>query len=264
MESLVALESMKEYFTYPSHNCFVIFKPKWKKDHGPKKPVFTVCDVSPSQEPNLWLRSLEIHVKNATRVDVTLKYAVSKCTMIKHCKDNLQLFVHKTSWKYGNLQNKVPEPNKNIESYQNFGTTKPRSISKDLDKPELNNETYSFFTNRSTPYYYLAIRYQGGCFRLFEVVLSYSFCSSMALSSNLVHLTETIAPANGTIQIGGSCAQNAQPLADNMTLYGNCMANGEWSSHAIGGECLCMAGFGKYLNGTSASCKSKCGKYFPY
>ncbi|XP_020902227.1 ephrin type-B receptor 1-B [Exaiptasia diaphana] len=222
---------------------------------GDGKVLYQVCDVSSSgSEPNKWIRTDVFRVGDATRIDVTVQYAVSNCSTsvsLAYCKEALKLYVYNTA-----TQHKVPEPWQTPDVYHIFGITSPTNRSTgSLSRNFANTEKHSFLTNPSTPYYYLAIQYQGGCFELYSVTISYSVCPSLALPTGLIQLPRTIAPANGTIRVPGSCAENAQPLADNATLYGNCKANGEWSSQVISDRCLCKAGYGRYLNGSGAVCK---------
>lgn len=150
----------------------------------------------------------------------------------------------------------LPEPFSMPQEYEKFATTKPNITVVSVTKPD-NTETYSFLANSSALYYYLAIQSRGGCFILYNLTISYSVCPSLALPSGLIQLPRTMAPVSGSIQVSGSCAANAQPLDKNMTLYGECNANGEWSSNVTSGECWCKAGYGKYLVGLSANCKGQ-------
>ncbi|XP_028518913.1 ephrin type-B receptor 2 isoform X2 [Exaiptasia diaphana] len=228
--------------------------------NGDGKVFYQVCDVSSPSEPNKWIRSNVFLVGDAKRIDVTVEYAVSKCSSvpsITNCKETLKLYVHKTAIQHSFVNNRVPEPWKTLEVYQVFGTTSATNLSTgSLSRSFANTETYSFLTNSSTPYHYFAMQYRGGCFELYSVTISYSVCPSIALPTGLVQLPRTISPANGTIEVSGRCLENAvQPLANNATLYGHCQSNGEWGSEAAGGECLCKAGYGRYLNGPGAVCK---------
>jgi len=236
-----------------------IFILQWKDWNDNNKCRYTACDNSASSAPNTWLRSGVIKVIEPARIDVTVRYGALKCTSrIPYCKESLALYVHKTSNVYdGSRQNRVPEPGSMPEEYENFASTNPKIlVSSDITKPD-NNETYSFSTNSSALYYYLAIQYRGGCFSLYNVTISYSVCPSVALPSSLIQLPRTMAPVSGSIKGFGACPANAEPLANNVTLYGECNANGEWSSNVTSGECWCSEGYGKYLNGSGGQCKGE-------
>ncbi|KXJ07080.1 Ephrin type-B receptor 2 [Exaiptasia diaphana] len=225
---------------------------------GDGKVFYQVCDVKSANEPNKWIRSNVFLVGDAKRIDVTVQYAVSKCSSvpsIQYCKEHVNLYVYKTAIEHSTSG--IPEPWVKPKVYHLFGTTFPKILdtSGSLSRSFANNDTYSFLTNSTTRYYYIALQYRGGCFELYSVTISYSVCPSLALPTGLIQLPKTIAPANGTIRVPGSCAANAQPLADNATLYGNCKANGEWIMEVISDQCLCKAGYGRYLNGSGAVCK---------
>jgi len=220
---------------------------------------YYACLRSPSGVPNAWLRSNVFVVGGAKRVDVTVEYAVSNCStlLFRYCKEIFNLYVYKTSVIHTPTGNRVPDPATTPEVYKLFGTTKPNVLTVRYFNKAENTETYYFLTNATTPNYYLAIQYRGGCFKLYGVTVSYSVCQSLALPSGIIQLPLTVAPANGSIQVSGSCAQHVQPLANNSALYGYCKADGEWNTNMFRGECWCDAGYGKYSVGLGAECKGR-------
>lgn len=215
--------------------------------------------MAPRGQPNTWLRSDIIEVQHAKRIDITIDYAVQNCSAIRnaqHCKHEFDLYAHQTSNIY--TPDKIPDPYLTRGSfYEKIGTLKPKVISVPKLQEAQNFETHSFKIRPGNNYVYLALHYRGGCLVVYGVHVHYYRCPSLALSSSLIQLPLTTSPANGSVQVKGSCTEHAEPMTNVNDLFGYCEADGKWSKDLNRGECLCEAGFEKVFVNSGSECKGK-------
>ena len=154
----------------------------------------------------------------------------------------------------------IPDPFTSRNVYEKIATLSPKVLTSQgsITAKAENKETHSFVVNKTMPYMYLAFQYKGGCISLHSVSVDYYRCTHKALSSSLVELPATVSPANGSLQVKGSCAQNTKPLTNTSDLYGFCKADGEWSTDMYHGQCGCDVGYGKVSSGGSgAECRGE-------
>ncbi|XP_031575474.1 ephrin type-B receptor 1-B-like isoform X2 [Actinia tenebrosa] len=234
------------------------WKNAWPNDDRTKPVRYSVCDaLSHTPKANQWLTSTHIFISPANRIDITIEYAMSDCSVInnQYCRQNFSLYLHKsrTQLSIGSL----PDPYKNLDIFEKIGTSSPKVLSTagNLDQAQRNKETFSVMVDAAKPYVYLAFHYQGGCVKLFSVTVQYYKCPSIKLSSNLVKLPQTIAPADNSTKVKGSCssAQHLKPLTNESDLYGYCQEDGEWSTDRYRGECGCDYGYGKVATVSAGS-----------
>ncbi|XP_031575449.1 ephrin type-A receptor 7-like isoform X2 [Actinia tenebrosa] len=223
------------------------WKNAWPNGDISKPVQYSVCDASPNTpKANQWLTSTDISSGLANRIDIIIEYAMSDCSVInnQYCRQNFSLYLHESPTQLPDKS--FPNPYTNLGIFEKIGTSSPKVLTTgSLDQAQRNKETFSAMVNK--PYAYLALYYQGGCVKLFSVSVQYYQCPSIKLSSNLVQLPQTIAPANNSTKVKGSCssAQHLKPLTNESDLYGYCQDDGEWSTDRYHGECGCDYGYGK-------------------
>ena len=88
-------------------------------------------------------------------------------------------------------------------------------------------------------YVILAFHNYGACSTLFSVKVTYNVCPEETLTSSLVSLPRTAAPANDSepTRVEGECNKEAVQLYGSLYVY--CDSNGEWNTTGHGGRCIC-------------------------
>ena len=89
-------------------------------------------------------------------------------------------------------------------------------------------------------YVILAFHNYGACSILLSVKVTYNVCPDETLSSSLVSLQRTVAPANdsATIRVEGNCTKDAVQVSG--SLFVHCESNGEWrNTTGLEGKCIC-------------------------
>ncbi|XP_048581123.1 ephrin type-B receptor 1-B isoform X2 [Nematostella vectensis] len=217
-------------FTYPS---------------GPLTEIQQIaCDVNPSGPPNAWLRSDDMSVEHAQRLEVNVTFTARNCTAIgspEHCHYNFDIYIMESQDK----PEISPNPYLDSELFKRIGTLKPTVVKYDKNDPGDNRNSVSVVLANTTQYVYFALHYTGGCIGVKDFIVSYNQCPKMALSSSLVELPRTVSPAKGSQKVKGNCVAHSQPLTDESELYGYCQSNGEWSPamYTSRHRCMCHAGY---------------------
>ena len=88
-------------------------------------------------------------------------------------------------------------------------------------------------------YAILAFHNYGACSTLFSVSVTYNVCPDETLSSSLMSLPRTVAPANNLqpVRVKANCDKDAVQVSGN--LYVHCESTGEWNTTGLEGRCIC-------------------------
>ena len=123
-----------------------------------------------------------------------------------------------------------PDPLSNSTAYE-----KVAEINQTTDI--ITSETKSILVKGN--YVILAFHNYGACINLFSVKVTYNVCPDETLSSSLVSLQRTVAPANdsATIRVEGNCIKDAVQVSG--SLFVHCESNGEWNTTGLEGKCIC-------------------------
>ena len=180
-------------------------------------------------EPNNWLLSDLIQVREVNRVDVTVEYSITQCPpSALYCKEYFDAYV----WESDSIvvRDKIPHPININGSYRRFASF---------------NRQSSGFTVVTVPlvlsrrYFVLGFRDQGGCRTLNSVTVTYNVCPRTTLSRTLVSVPRTLAPSNDRewISVLGECAANSLLVSNSLNVL--CESSGEWNITRLGGGCVC-------------------------
>ena len=203
------------------------------------KPTrFGACDVSlllSNPQPDNWLISDQISIRDANRIDIIVEYFIRNCSTFQnnggsYCDDVFDLYVnHSDQLIADNYQ--YSDPLSNRMRYEKAAvinqTTNRRSVS----------ETISVLVQGK--YVILAFHNYGACNTLFSVSVAYNVCPDESLSSSLMLLARNVAPANDSqpIRVKADCDLNTLQVSG--SLYVHCESNGEWNTNGLEGRCIC-------------------------
>ena len=199
---------------------------------------YTVCNIlkpdgssyykSPF-EPNNWLLSDLIQVREVNRVDVTVEYSITQCPpSALYCKEYFDAYVWESDSTV--VRDKIPHPININGSYRRFASF---------------NRQSNGFTVLTVPlvlprrYFVLGFRDQGGCRTLNSVKVTYNVCPRTTLRRTLVSVPRTLAPSNDreSISVLGECAANSVLVSNSLNVL--CESSGEWNITRLGGGCVC-------------------------
>lgn len=195
-----------------------------------------MCSLRALQEPAVWLRTQDIDVKGAKRADVFVTYRIKPCSTnssqqveFKFCKEKIGLYVY-----HSNSSGIKLDP-----------TNSQTKFEKLIDLPVTGNtKTETRFTaiRPKGTFFYLAFLDQGACVAIYNVRVTYSYCTNRIIDT-LVQFPRTFAPFDNSevTFIEGKC-----PVINSVNktrLVGYCDSSGRWnvSSNV---RCLCEPGFG--------------------
>ncbi len=212
------------------------------------KKRYKVCDISDgiTREPNNWLQTDFIDVRNAKRLDIEVHYSLTNCPTTatsRNCKTYLTLYSYHTD-----IRKPVPNPTKGVFKKETVLTPpalpKPGELVKDIFRGSLGTKAKGI---------YLAFLDQGACVTMTKVVISYKYCPETG--STLVTFPRTVAPANDSdlMEHIGKCADVNSINKDKISSV--CLSNGEWNI-TDDVVCLCKAGY-ELVNGTVAPLECK-------
>ena len=173
-------------------------------------------------------------------VHITIEYRTLKCSSYpdnggKYCKEYLDLYVHQSG------QSTEPHPLTNNASYDKIAKTAPSALGIRVSQ--------TFSINVRGKYIVLAFHDQGSCTVVFSVAVEYYFCPETVHDGGLVYLPRTIAPANNSEPVVGSCTNNAVHEQDILKV--NCQSDGVWNLSSLNGRCICM----EDMENTRGECK---------
>ncbi|XP_078374630.1 ephrin type-A receptor 4-like isoform X3 [Oculina patagonica] len=209
---------------------------------------YTVCDISDgiTREPNNWLRTDFVDVRNATQLDIEVHYSLRNCPLTsisRYCKTYFTLYSY-----HADSRDPIPDPTKGV--FQNETVITPTT----LPKPgELVKDIFRGLVVPKAKGIYLAFLDQGACIAMTKVIISYRYCPKNY--STFVIFPRTAAPANNSdlIEQEGKCADVNS--INKVKLSGVCLSSGQWNT-TDDLACLCKAGY-QLVNGTIAPLECK-------
>ena len=188
---------------------------------------YSICNPDNSEEPNNWLRSPIIEVKDIQRLDVTFRYFSQQCGQsASFCKEYFYAYVWESNTTVTRRQ--IPHPIDEFQLYRRFANITRQSN-------QTTNLTVSL--HLSSKYIVLGIRDQGGCRQLYSVKVSYKVCVKKTLKYRLVSFPSMLAQAESTPVQVLCMANSRQIVPGNLTVL--CDSNGEWNTRRLGGGCVC-------------------------
>ena len=172
-----------------------------------------------------------------TAVYITLEYRTVNCSGNggKYCKEYFDLYVRQSEQPTEN------DPLRNNVTYEKIARTAPSALSTRVSQ--------TFSVNVKGKYTVLAFHDQGSCTVLLSVIFKYYFCPETVHDGGLVYLPRTIAPANNSEPVVGSCTNNAVHEQDILKV--NCQSDGVWNLSSLNGRCICM----EDMENTRGECK---------
>ena len=161
-----------------------------------------------------------------TAVYITIEYQTFNCSLRnggKYCKEYFDLYVQQSG------QSTQPDPLTNNATYDKIARTAPSALGIRVSQ--------TFTVNVKGKYIVLAFHDQGSCTVLLSVAAKYYFCPETVHVDGLVNLPRTIAPANNSEPVVGSCIKNA--VHEQGILKMNCQSDGGWNISSLKGNCIC-------------------------
>ena len=216
------------------YTLFIYLSFQWTRSPNPTR--YQVCDVSlpPSNtQPDDWLISDQVSIRDANRIDITVDYFIRSCSNFpnnggSYCVDAFGLYVNQSDQF---IVDGVYYPDPRIDSAYERVTEIKQAID------SRNSETINFLPKGK--YIILAFRNYGACGTLFSVKVTYNVCPDETLNNRLVSLPRTVAPVNESsfIQVEGNCTKDAVEVPG--SLFAHCESNGEWNTTGLQGRCIC-------------------------
>ena len=178
-------------------------------------------------QPNNWLRSdpIEVH-SGVTAVYITIEYRTFNCSVKKggkYCEEYFDLYEHQSG------QPTQPDPLINNATYDKIARTAPPALGIRVSQ--------TFRVNVKEKNIVVAFHDQGSCSLLYSVAVKYYFCPETVHDGGLLNLPRTIAPANNSEPVVGSCTKNA--VHEQGILRVNCQSDGVWNITSLKGNCIC-------------------------
>ena len=217
--------------------CFFILQ--WER-LGTTPPRYKACDADLSlsdPQPNYWLLSYQIAVRDANRIDIVVKYLITNCLGSglpnnggPYCVNVFDLHVNQSDQFIAD-QALYPDPLSNSMAYEKVAEIKQATN-------KITSETISILVTRKDVI--LAFHNNGSCITLFSVKVTYNICPDETLGSSLMSLLRTVAPANDSqpIRVEGNCIKDAVQVSG--SLFVHCESNGEWNTTGLEGKCICQ------------------------
>ena len=211
---------------------------------------YGICNPNNLQEPNNWLRSPVIEVKDIQRLDVTFRYSSQQCGQsASFCKDFFYAYVWESNTSVAEQQ--IPHPINNFHLYRRFANITGVSDEEAILTVPL---------HVASKYIVLGIRDQGGCRTLFSVKLSYKVCIEKTLEDSLVSLPLTVSLVESTPVQGICMANSVQIVPGNLTVF--CDSDGEWNTSRLESRCVCNEDL-ENARGVCTGMEDKICKSFP-
>ena len=202
---------------------------------GRASPRYRACDVDltlSDPQPNYWLLSYQIALRDANRIDIVVKYLITNCLGLNggpYCVNVFDLYVYQSDQFIADYA-LYPDPLSNSVAYEKVAEIKQATN-------KITSETISILVTGK--YVILAFHNNGSCVDLLSVKVTYNFCPDETLGSSLMSLPRTVAPANDSqpIRVEGNCIKDAVQVSGN--LFVHCKSNGEWNTTGLEGKCIC-------------------------
>ena len=139
------------------------------------------------------------------------------------------LFVHQSDQSIAD-PSLYPDPLSNSVAYKNIAEI-------DQTTDIRTSETISVLVQGK--HVILAFHDYGACITLFSVKVTYNVCPDEKITSRLMSLPRTVAPANDSqpVQVKGNCDKDTVQVSS--SLYVHCESNGEWNTTGLDGRCVC-------------------------
>ena len=198
---------------------------------------YGACEVNlpPSNpQPDNWLISDQISIRDANRIDIAVDYFIRSCSKFpnnggSYCDDVFDLYVNHSDQLIAD-NSQYPDPLSNRMTYE-----KAAVINQTTNKRF--SETISVVAQGK--YVIFAFHNHGACSALFSVRVAYNVCPDESLSSSLMSLPRTVAPANDSqpVRVKANCDVDA--VQESGSLYVHCESNGEWNANGLEGRCIC-------------------------
>ena len=198
---------------------------------------YIACNVDLTQrnpQPDSWLISDQIDVSKANRIEITVKYRITGCSTFKnnggyYCDDKLGLYVNQSD-QFIAESTRYPDPLNNTAVYEKLT---------EIIQPTNSTTSVTINSIVKGKHVILAFHNSGACTVLYYVKVTYNVCPDETLSSSLVSLPRTVAPANNSesIRVQGTCNKDVVYVAG--SLYVRCQSNGEWNINGLEGRCIC-------------------------
>ena len=212
--------------------CFFILQ--WQR-LGSTSPRYRACDVHltlSDPQPNYWLLSNQIALRDANRIDIVVKYFITNCLGLKggpYCVHVFYLYVYQSD-QFIAAPDLYPDPLSNSVAYEKVAEIKQATTKR-------TSETISILVTGK--YVILAFHNNGSCSTVFSVKVTYNVCPDETLGSSLMSLPRTVAPANDSqpIRVEGNCIKDAVQVSG--SLFVHCESNGEWNTTGLEGKCVC-------------------------
>ena len=197
---------------------------------------YSACDIfqQSDSKPSNWLISGQIAVTEANRIDVTVKYFIRSCSKIPnnggpYCVNVFDLYINQSDQFIGD-QFDYPDPLINPVAYEKAAEIKQATevrISETISIPVKAKHAILAFHN------------YGACSILFSVNVTYNVCPYETLSSSLMSLPRTVAPAKDSqpTRVSANCDKDAVQVSG--SLYVHCESDGEWNTTGLDVRCVC-------------------------
>ena len=213
--------------------CFFFFISlflQWNELTQPTR--YSACDINFSK-PSNWLLSGQIAVSEANRIDVTVEYYMTSCSKLTqnggpYCVNVFDLYVNQSDqFRDKSLH---PDPLSNPMAYEKVAEIKQATDVRTY-------ETIGIPVKAK--YAILAFHNYGACSHLYSVIVTYNVCPDESLSSSLMSLPRTVAPANDSqpVRVKANCDKDTVQASG--SLYVHCESNGEWNTTELEGRCIC-------------------------
>ena len=207
---------------------------QWNQQNQPTR--YSACDIfqQSHSKPSNWLISGQIAVTEANRIDVTVKYFIRSCSKISnnggpYCVQVFDLYINQSDQLIGD-QPVYPDPLSNPMAYGKVAEIKQAT----------DVEAFETITIRvKEKHAFLAFHNYGACSTVFSVIVTYNVCPDESLSSSLMSVPRTVAPANDSqpVRVKATCTKDTVQVSG--SLYVHCESDGEWNITALEGRCVC-------------------------
>ena len=199
--------------------------------------IYTVCNIQKTNVRN-WLRTPFIHVGNAKRLYVEMKFTMRECKEypepehLQSCKESFKLLYHESEYDTANDH----MPSWDTYVYKHIDVIAADHTFSDLLEPEINTEVRQVTVNRKGVY--LAFYDTGACVTLLSIKVYYIMCEKVIQKFAIFPNTTTSILKGDVKQAEGQCVKHAAIEEPPRYL---CKASGEWDY--LTGGCKCMPGF---------------------
>ena len=200
------------------------------------KMYYSVCDILTQHEPNNWLRSGFIDLKDAQLLGIEIGYRLVNCRQPvvpgQYCKTYLGFYAYHSDRKLF----PAPDPTQGGYKFIDYITTTTAL-------PELARRKAFLYRGKMATKargVYLGFLDRGACIMIQNVTIDYKFCPERG--GELVKFPRTAAPANDLFpdEKAGECSDKNS--VSDTKLTGVCLSSGKWNI-TNGLKCRCKKGY---------------------